>query len=403
MKKVQQEQVLTPNLNKLHVLIAGQLLTGRMEVLEKYLKERVRSLLVVGTSSAHSKSTARFYEQGICVQKFYIPSIRLKMGPLIVLIYIVNLLSILYSTLRLRRRFHIFIGIGCFPTLIGIIVKKLKVVEHFIYYSIDYFPSPLRFSFDTLFAKTFVFCDKVCAKGSDVVWNASTSISEARKRFAGLHPEHYQQILVPVGFSSGSLRYLPLKDIERWSIVFAGTYGPFHGLELLVDAMPSIIEQVPNAKVRIIGSGPWDELKRLVNEVGLADRFIFHGFIKEEEELFNMVSRCAIGVAPYTLGNDNPTAYADPGKPKLYAFCGLPTIITKSCAIATEIENRGAGITIDYDLCELVNAVVKLLGDDKTLISYRKNANLFAQSYTSELVLGNAFDSTLCCLHFRRR
>jgi glycosyltransferase involved in cell wall biosynthesis len=310
-------------------------------------------------------------------------------------IYALNLLSILYSVLRLRKRFDIFIGVGFYPTFFGLILRRLGVVNRLIYYSIDYFTRPLKFSFDTFYTTIFQLGDKMCAKASNIVWHASSRVAEARKYFAGLHPDNYQHIVVPVGFRSSLLRHVPFKDIERSTIVFVGTYGKFHGLDLLLDAMPLIIEQVPNVKVRIIGSGPWDELKRLVAKLGLRDHFIFHGFIKDEEKLFDLVSRCAIGIAPYTFTTDNPTLYSDPGKLKLYAFCGLPVIVTKTAPIASEIHARKAGIAINYDSHELASAVVRLLSDDQLLANYRHNANIFAQSYTSEHVFPKVFKATL--------
>ena len=169
----------------------------------------------------------------------------------------------------------------------------------------------------------------------------------------------------------------------------------FHGLDLLLNALPLIIEQVPNVKVRIIGSGPWDELKRLVAKSGLKDRFVFHGFIKDEEKLFDLVSRCTIGVAPYAFTADNPAIYTDPGKPKLYAFCGLPTIITKITSIAAEMHARKAGVAINYDKNDLAAEAIRLLQDEQTLREYRENATDFARLYISERLFDLAFQDSL--------
>lgn len=394
---------LKQNLSKLNVLLAGQLLTGRMEVLEDYLREKVRTLLVVGTVNPRAENTARLYDHSKLALRFRIPiqpKLSLYKRPLLracmlAPIYALNLLSILYSVLRLRKRFDIFIGVGFYSTFFGLILRRLGVVDRLIYYSIDFFTRPLKFGFDTFYIAIFQLGDKVCAKASNIVWHATSHIAEARKNFAGLHPDHYQHIVVPVGFRSDLLRHMPFKDIERLTMVFVGTYGKFHGLDLLLDAMPLIIEQIPNVKVRIIGSGPWDELKRLVAKLGLKDHFIFHGFMKEEEKLFDLVSRCAIGVAPYAFTADNPTIYADPGKPKLYAFCGVPIIITKTAPIAFEIHARKAGVAINYDKNELATVAIRLLQDDQFSMEYRDNATSFARSYTSERLFNLAFHDSL--------
>jgi len=374
-----------------------------MEVLEDYLKEKVRTLLVVGTVNPRAENTIRLYDHGKLSLRFSMhiqPNFSSYKQPLLracmlTPIYALNFLSILYSVLRLRKRFDIFLGVGFYSTFFGLILRSLGVVNHLIYYSIDFFAPPLKFSFDTLYIAIFQSGDKVCAKASNIVWHACSRIADARKNFAGVHPDHYQHIVVPVGFPSDLLRHVPFEEIERSTMVFVGSYGKFHGLDLLLDAMPLIIEQIPNVKVRIVGSGPWAELKKLVAKLGLNDHFVFHGFVKDEKKLFDLVSRCALGVAPYAFTADNPTIYADPGKPKLYAFCGLPIIITKTAPVAFEIHARKAGVAINYDKNELATVAIRLLQDDRLSMEYRNNATSFAHSYTSERLFNLAFHDSI--------
>ena len=390
-------------MSELDVLLAGQLLTGRMEVIEDYLRDKVRTLLVVGTVNPRAENTVRLYNHGKLALRFRIPfqtKLSLYKRPLLyacmlVPIYALNFLSILYLVLRLRKRFDIFIGVGFYSTFFGLILRRLGCVNRLIYYSIDFFTRPLKFGFDTLCITIIQLGDKMCAKSSNIVWDVSSRIVRARKNFVDLHPDHYQHIVVPVGFRSNLLRHAPFKDVERFTMVFVGTYGKFHGLDLLLDAMPLIIKQIPDVKVRIVGSGPWDKLKRLVVKLGLKNYFTFHGFIKDEEKLCDLVSRCAIGIAPYAFTADNPTVYADPGKPKLYAFCGLPIIITKTAPIAFEIHARKAGVAINYDKNELAAVAIRLLQDNQLQMEYRNNATSFACSYTSERLFNLAFQETL--------
>lgn len=306
--------------------------------------------------------------------------------------------SVISCTFRLKKKFHLFIGIGVFPSLIGVILKSLGRVKNSVYYSLDYFP-PQSSLMDNFLIKFFVMLDWITTKASDVVWNISSEIPVARQKFSGLRQEEYNNILVPLGFSSRLLKNKAIDDIDRRSIAFVGTSGIFHGLDLLVDAMPLIIEKLPGIKVNIIGIGPWDDLKTKVSMNGLDNYFVFHGFVEKEEILFELVSKSAIGVAPYLSTLQNPAIYADPGKPKLYAFSGLPIVITNRIAVSKEIEKMKAGISINYDPKELADAVVRILKDDETLKEYRSNASKFATSYTSEGIFKIALEKSIASIN----
>lgn len=391
-----------PDISGQDILVSGQLLTGRMEVIENYLKERVRTLVVVGTIGPNApRKSARctVYNHGKLTQEFPLPNLNLKnnfyLQPLFFVVYIFNFLLFLSAVSSLKREFHIFIGVGSLQTLSGIFLRRMGVVNHVIYYTLDYFTPALTFGPDAIFRIILILMDKICVRGSDTVWNITPRIEQARKRYVDIPPESYDHILVPAGFGPHLLRHVPFEEIDRWTIVFVGTATHFHGLKLLVDAMPMIIKEVPKVKVHIIGSGPWDELKQLVSELDLVDRFIFHDFIPGEAKLFDTISRYAVAVAPYAFTPDNPTVYGDPGKIKIYAFCGLPTIVTRTVAIAPEIHDRKAGVAIDYKAEELAATAVRLLQDEQTLREYRANSSSWARSYTSDRLFDTAFQHYL--------
>jgi glycosyltransferase involved in cell wall biosynthesis len=280
-------------------------------------------------------------------------------------------------------------GISTFYALTGIFLKRLGFVKRTVYYSIDYYPA------HSLMNQLFRKVDRVCAENSDMVWNLSPAISKARHGNNGRHSKRSMEILVPLTYSSKLLTFRPFSEIEKWSIAFVGTIVRSQGLQLLIEAMPEILKHLPNVTVNVIGDGPYaSELKRLVKESGLGKHFIFYGFIKDELKVIDILSRCSIGVAPFIPVPENNAMTADPGKPKFYTFLGLPVVITKIPS-GILINEKEAGIAINYDPREFANAVIKLLEDDQTLAKYRQNANLFAQSFTSERVFGIALKTTL--------
>ena len=70
----------------------------------------------------------------------------------------------------------------------------------------------------------------------------------------------------------------------------------------------------------------------------------------------------------------------------MYLACGLPVVITRVPPIAGEIEENNAGLAIDYSKEELVNAVLRLLSDEKLYLECRKmplkwQSNSIGQTY----------------------
>ncbi len=130
----------------------------------------------------------------------------------------------------------------------------------------------------------------------------------------------------------------------------------------------------------------------MISQKGLDDYFTLFGFIKEEDQVLEIISRCAIGVAlwDYSLDGKNIIC-ADPGKTKLYAFCGLPIIVTKACSIYKEIQETRAGIAISYNTVELEEAILCLLNDEARLKEFRANSFNLGNSYISDTIFNRTF------------
>jgi glycosyltransferase involved in cell wall biosynthesis len=389
------------NSGRFGFIVCGQVLTGRLEVLETFFVKRFKEVFIIGISSIFARENCArrtIYRNGNKYAENKLFNLTIKKGYslwglLFSLAYCTYFISIMFSVFKFRfmRKNLAFIGIGCFPALLGIIFKRIGLVKKVIYYSIDYFP-PLN---NTLFDKAFVFWDGICVKMSDLVWSISPKIEEARERFAGLTSRQYRHILVPLCFDESLLRFRPLNKVERWSIVFVGTSGYLHGLHLIIEAMPSLLKIFPEIKVKLIGPGPWDGVKKDVDELGLTRHFDFAGFIKEEAELFEVVSRNALGLALYVPEENNPTLYADPGKPKLYAFCSVPVVISKTPFISRERDASGAGQAIDFNVGSLIQAITEILSDTKRWDGFRRNAFSFAKRYTSKNIFEPAIEEFL--------
>lgn len=390
-------------LNNLNILIAGQALVSRTETVENYLRDKVKSLAVIAIANIYSPADiakVKYYQRNKLLwqkplKNIHFNKITWYYPVIFTLAFGVHLVSIFKAAKSFNKKFDIFIGIACFSTIVGLLLKRLGVVKHVVYYSIDYYPMPKNFEFSTIVVKLFSWADKLCAKKSDVVWHIIPKIAVAREKSTGLAPESYKKVTVPLCYGKEFLNPKPFSEIDRFTLGFVGVLARYQGLQMVIKAFPQLLKKFPQIKLKIVGTGPYEKrLKDIAKKVKCEEKISFYGFIKEETKVFDILSKVAVGIAPWTMSSSDKTKFADPGKAKLYAFCGLPTIMTKGSPVAGEIEKMKAGVVINYDIEEFIDAVVKLLKDEKILKEYRTNALSFARKYTSENVFQKAWEET---------
>jgi glycosyltransferase involved in cell wall biosynthesis len=179
--------------------------------------------------------------------------------------------------------------------------------------------------------------------------------------------------------------------VKRHSLIYSGTLGEHLGLEPVISALTSLRNQIPDIELEISGKGPLkDSLRAQVRRLGLEQCVRFHEYISSRDEFIDLLSTYAVGLAIYKPSNETLVNYADIGKLKVYAACGLPVILTKHSFNSKEIESSGAGITVNYDETEICNAIRELILDDELFISCRNNASLLAQSYFPDKIFPEA-------------
>ncbi len=65
---------------------------------------------------------------------------------------------------------------------------------------------------------------------------------------------------------------------------FLGSFYAYEGLELLIDALPALLEKRPRLRLLLVGEGPREQvLRRRVADLGLVDKVIFAGRVPHSE------------------------------------------------------------------------------------------------------------------------
>lgn len=271
-----------------------------------------------------------------------------------------DLAATLYFTISLREHFDYFIGIESLNAIIGLILRKVGIVNKVIYYNLDY--GELRFKNK---AMNFIFhvLDKFCVSHADCVWNLSPAMAEVREKLGIKKENTAPQITVPIGTRFEEIQRLPLESIDKTCLVYLGLLHEKQGVQLIIEALPEIVRRAPDTKLVVIGSGPLeDKLKGMVKDYALEDRVEFLGVV-EDEVVEKTLTKCSIGLAPYFGDSNSTKRYTDVTKPRMYMACGLPVVITRVPPVAKEIEINRAGIAIEYNKEELAEAVLRLLTD----------------------------------------
>lgn len=300
--------------------------------------------------------------------------------------YFVDFLLTIFYTLKFRRKFDLFIGVNCFHALLGIVYRKLGLVKKVIFYGIDWMPRRFKNPF---FNWLYFRIDNLAVKKADFIWNLSEEMVKVRKR-QGVPAK--KNSLVPNGVNFEEIKRVSKKKIKRQTLVLLGALHESKGVELVIKAMPKIWQEFPKAKLVVIGSTPnltgipnYEKIFR-----SLGKRVSVLGIIPHEEVLA-ILPELGIGLSPYSPEESSLSRYAWPARVIDYLACGLPVIITPVPAVAQKIKKKKAGVLINYNEKEFIEAIGRLLADDKFYFQARKNAVSLVKHLSWDSIFKKAF------------
>ena len=154
-------------------------------------------------------------------------------------------------------------------------------------------------------------------------------------------------------------------DQDLQIVGFVGHFFPWDGIEHLIEAAPSIIEQIKNIRFLIVGHGIWgDHLPALVRQKGLEKYFIFTGKVPWEK-LYLYVNAFDVATAPYSK-DINLQSGRSSLKILEYFACNKPVVASRTSVIpeVVDLGERQLGITVQpEDPNALASAILRLLKD----------------------------------------
>ena len=167
-------------------------------------------------------------------------------------------------------------------------------------------------------------------------------------------------------------------------VVYVGEMSEWHGADMLLDIAERLKEGV---KFLLLGK-QLEKLREDVEEKGVADKFVFVGFVKHEE-MPKFISAADVGIAPYKPSEEMKKHgfYFSPIKIFEYMACGKPVVASDLEIIRDIISANRCGLLAKPGNAEdFASKIEVLLRDEKMRERMGKNGRKAVLKYTWDSV-----------------
>lgn len=109
-----------------------------------------------------------------------------------------------------------------------------------------------------------------------------------------LSSQHF--VLIPNGGTLPQVEKTQIETKDETLIVSIGRLERYKGHHRVIAALPMVLKEYPNAHLRILGNGPYEEpLRKLAQNLGVADRVEIKAIpASERQEMASLLSRAAL-------------------------------------------------------------------------------------------------------------
>lgn len=215
---------------------------------------------------------------------------------------------------------------------------------------------------------------------------ARIAVSEAARETLKIHLDT-DAVVVPNGIYTK--KFSDAHSDPRWSGNTIGFIGRFEesrkGLSVLIDALPTIIEKIPD--IRVIVAGPGNPATVLEDmEPHLRQRFTFLGRISEEDKA-NFMSSVSIYVAPNTGGESFGIILAE-------ALAGGASVLASDIPAFDSLLGHGKyGSLFQSENSEdLAKRAIELFNSPELRRTIARAGREYAQSFDWDVVAERIYD-----------
>jgi glycosyltransferase involved in cell wall biosynthesis len=141
---------------------------------------------------------------------------------------------------------------------------------------------------------------------------------------------------------------------------FIGTFGPWHGVLALAEAI-TLIPADARIQFLLIGGGSLrSEVERILSDAGAIDRVIFAGMV-EHQRVPAMLDACDVLASPHVPLADGSAFFGSPTKLFEYMAMGKGIVASRLGQIGDVLENEKTALLVEPgNVVELSNAIQRL-------------------------------------------
>lgn len=179
---------------------------------------------------------------------------------------------------------------------------------------------------------------------------ANSSATAKRLHALGASPEKIHRIPATPNYPDPDYPIHAAPEIP--TLLFAGRLIPEKGPDLLLEAMPAILQRIPACRLRIAGDGALREsLQKRTAELGLADRVTFTGWLPPDALRAEMAGASLL-VAPSRMIEGQNLVVTEA------LSVGCPVATTPRGGVLDLIQNEKTGIVIPESRAESIAKIV---------------------------------------------
>jgi len=191
----------------------------------------------------------------------------------------------------------------------------------------------------------------------------------------GINPEEIQ-----VSYNKEECREkLSLQKGDK-IILFVGVLINYKSPNLLIEALPLIIEEIPEAKLVLVGDGPMRHaLEKLSQELGVSDKVIFAGRVGDDSKTL-YYNAADVFALPSTMSSESFGIVLLEA-----AVARLPLVVSSLNAFRALVKDGYNGLVTELgDAVSLAEAINRLLADPALRQEMGENARVSVKDYSWE-------------------
>jgi glycosyltransferase involved in cell wall biosynthesis len=146
---------------------------------------------------------------------------------------------------------------------------------------------------------------------------------------------------------------------NHYSVIYTGGVQMGRGIQVVFDAIPEIVKEIPDFQFVIVGDGYAEPiLKERMAEKNIQDYVLWVGWV-DHRQIFDYIRACRIGIIPHFVTDHVNTTI--PNKIFDYMGLGLPVIASDAVPMERVLQDEDCGITFrSGDAADLKRAVIEI-------------------------------------------